>query len=496
MFRAFLEKHNPNLSRPQEDVLRVLMQWRDNTARAEDESKGYVLPAAMILLIAREIPVSPSKLFECCNPVPALVRRDAKHLIEVIQKAAQHGVPCTPTQCVTHSSGSPRTSPVPCDGFAPPSAPLSASNVRGPNSSQSPVLGTEQLYQVAGWVEQPGTDTSLPGSVPVPAAQTPQNTHTHPSRLAPIFNTEQLRAQLMAETSNSQYIPRSIVSSSEGGSALYSSLAQSSAQSTPTADNKIDFSKLFTNVQGDNPAARVSASFFSTSPSPPPTSKGRLFEDSPSPAPTPMEGTPHPHAKLPMAPPLRKGTKEGTHTTPPDEQVPRSLNEIYSLSKQNKKRNKDKKKLKEDSVTDPSPAFAMAPQGAGAGDDVKEEGEDDEANPQYAKDPIEFMRDIGWVTDSESVRQMMEAVSQDGGGGTAGAKADGPAPPPAPTPTAPFPSAAHAPQPHRPAQGNGGRGQQPAPPPKFPKKNFHHTSASGFVPYDYTQAQAPFGGRK
>lgn len=56
--------------------------------------------------------------------------------------------------------------------------------------------------------------------------------------------------------------------------------------------------------------------------------------------------------------------------TPPEERVPRSLHEIYHLSKQNRKRNKDKKRLKEDNVPDPSPAFAPTNTTQEDGDEV------------------------------------------------------------------------------------------------------------------------------
>ena len=159
-FQNFVDKRAPGLSRPQEDVLRVLMQWRDSVARAEDESTGYVLPSAMMLQLAREMPTTTAKLSECCNPVPALVRRDGRHLLDLIAKALQSASTSAPAEPRTPPpvkaadgvlvDSSPSPSPVPCDGFAPPAAPSSAAQPRGAAlTSQSPVLGTEQLYQVS-----------------------------------------------------------------------------------------------------------------------------------------------------------------------------------------------------------------------------------------------------------------------------------------------------------------------------------------------------------
>ena len=185
-----------------------------------------------------------------------------------------------------------------------------------------------RLPQVAGWVEQPGTDTSLPCSVPIPAAKPP-------TQLSPLAGIS-LTSQLSSEADKDAYVPKSNVSAaSEGGSALYSSLA---SERGPSPSSKIDFSKLFANVpSGATPAARVSSSFFSNSPSPPPSAQpSRLFAESPAPAPAP-EG----HG-VQATPPAAEGKSkgEGKDNTPPEDRVPRSLTEIYSLSKQNKKRNK------------------------------------------------------------------------------------------------------------------------------------------------------------
>lgn len=55
--------------------------------------------------------------------------------------------------------------------------------------------------------------------------------------------------------------------------------------------------------------------------------------------------------------PETKNQQDGDQT-PPDERVPKSLTEIYKLSQKNRKRNKKKKELKNDSITDPSPAYS------------------------------------------------------------------------------------------------------------------------------------------
>ena len=40
----------------------ALYEWRDMTARKRDESLGYVLPRALLLQLARELPTSPQDM--------------------------------------------------------------------------------------------------------------------------------------------------------------------------------------------------------------------------------------------------------------------------------------------------------------------------------------------------------------------------------------------------------------------------------------------------
>jgi exosome complex exonuclease RRP6 len=103
-------------------------------------------------------------------------------------------------------------------------------------------------------------------------------------------------------------------------------------------------------------------------------------------------------------------TKETIRSTPPEERVPNSLNEIYKLSQKNRKRNKQKKKLKQDSVTDPSPAYSPDSVTSSRVQQIEEEVEDEDFLTDRDKEsnnakPADFMRQIGWLSDTEQIEE-------------------------------------------------------------------------------------------
>lgn len=72
------------LSPLQHRVFALLYYWRDRTARAEDESTGYVLPNQALMKLAKVAPTKSEQLFRTCNPVPPLVRKYAHDLTSQI----------------------------------------------------------------------------------------------------------------------------------------------------------------------------------------------------------------------------------------------------------------------------------------------------------------------------------------------------------------------------------------------------------------------------
>ncbi|XP_061417444.1 exosome complex component 10 isoform X1 [Lethenteron reissneri] len=86
-YMELLHKHKQPLDVQQSSAARLLYAWRDRTARAEDESTGYVLPNHMLMKIAEEMPRELQGVLACCNPVPPLVRQNANELWQLVKQA-------------------------------------------------------------------------------------------------------------------------------------------------------------------------------------------------------------------------------------------------------------------------------------------------------------------------------------------------------------------------------------------------------------------------
>ncbi|KAH7666298.1 Ribonuclease D protein [Dioscorea alata] len=71
-------------------IVAALFQWRDNVARAEDESTGYVLPNRLLLEIARQMPVSSNKLRRLMRSKNPIIERHFDSLISIIRSAIQN----------------------------------------------------------------------------------------------------------------------------------------------------------------------------------------------------------------------------------------------------------------------------------------------------------------------------------------------------------------------------------------------------------------------
>ncbi|XP_065661532.1 exosome complex component 10 isoform X2 [Hydra vulgaris] len=72
---ATYEKYRGRLNPQQLECFRLLFEWRDKTAREEDESIVYTLPNHMLFQIAENLPKEPQGVIACCNPVPPLVKQ-------------------------------------------------------------------------------------------------------------------------------------------------------------------------------------------------------------------------------------------------------------------------------------------------------------------------------------------------------------------------------------------------------------------------------------
>ncbi|KAJ7174298.1 hypothetical protein C8R46DRAFT_945281 [Mycena filopes] len=73
----------------QRAVYRCVHAWRDEIARAEDESTRYVLPNHYLFQLAERPPADMAALLQVFQSVPPVVRRRAKELLEAIRACLQ-----------------------------------------------------------------------------------------------------------------------------------------------------------------------------------------------------------------------------------------------------------------------------------------------------------------------------------------------------------------------------------------------------------------------
>eukprot|EP00041_Stephanoeca_diplocostata_P042704 m.11373 g.11373 ORF g.11373 m.11373 type:complete len:773 (+) comp8531_c0_seq2:158-2476(+) len=86
-YQRLLDKHSRSLTGQHLHVFKALFDWRDQTARDEDESIRYVLPDHMLFDLADVCPREATQVVACCTPTPPLVRMNAHVILEVITTA-------------------------------------------------------------------------------------------------------------------------------------------------------------------------------------------------------------------------------------------------------------------------------------------------------------------------------------------------------------------------------------------------------------------------
>ncbi|XP_041378153.1 exosome component 10-like [Gigantopelta aegis] len=91
-------KSKKTFNSQQLQALKNFYSWRDKTARAEDESIGYVLPNHMMLQMSAILPRESQGIIACCNPIPPLVRQYLIELHNIIMQSRE--APLTKVQNV------------------------------------------------------------------------------------------------------------------------------------------------------------------------------------------------------------------------------------------------------------------------------------------------------------------------------------------------------------------------------------------------------------
>ncbi|XP_038076788.1 exosome component 10-like [Patiria miniata] len=87
---ALRRRNKKPMNPKQYEALKLLYAWRDQLARQEDESTGYILPNHMMFQIAENLPREAHGVLACCNPIPPLVRQQLNEVHQLILRARMY----------------------------------------------------------------------------------------------------------------------------------------------------------------------------------------------------------------------------------------------------------------------------------------------------------------------------------------------------------------------------------------------------------------------
>jgi ribonuclease D len=87
-------------------VFSAVYDWRDATAREEDESPHFVMPNKLIQRISENVPTNMDALVRSCNPMPPLVLTKSAELLKVIKNVVE-SKPSSSSSSVTAHEPSP-----------------------------------------------------------------------------------------------------------------------------------------------------------------------------------------------------------------------------------------------------------------------------------------------------------------------------------------------------------------------------------------------------
>eukprot|EP00984_Skeletonema_dohrnii_P019810 scaffold9537_cov111-Skeletonema_dohrnii-CCMP3373.AAC.3 len=374
-------KVTSELSSQQEAALKALYDWRDKTARQEDESVLYVCPNAALLRIASNRPATVSALQRLVNPLPPLVMRRSQDILDSIKNTA------------IASTNAPKV-----DTAATKEVRVSKSTVALPPTPTgrnremlSPILGSDALYKQAGWLSESEDDQSTRRILDVSAAnQGYSSSHylSHSIEMSPPHLENDSAANRRGITSDG----------------FGTSLNSAALEDLRVANNSASLiqSKLMGSGEGGKP--RFSLMDFIR---PIPPTEDFAFEDQDNDD--------------------NDGSTEQNETSVVDKEdvsVPKSMREIYNLSNANRRQhNKDKekgtkdqiefqdgnisaKKMKEDDVKGAEACiasrgyFKKQKTGAGGGSPGKE-------------GDIKLLQKMGWVNSKKDAESLATLPKQD-----------------------------------------------------------------------------------
>ncbi|KAL7614831.1 protein RRP6-like 2 [Lactuca sativa] len=88
--------HAADLNGQQLAIVAGLCEWRDVIARAEDESTGFILPNKSLIEIAKQMPVTPSKLRHVMKSKHPYIERNLGSVVSIIRHSMQNAAAFEP----------------------------------------------------------------------------------------------------------------------------------------------------------------------------------------------------------------------------------------------------------------------------------------------------------------------------------------------------------------------------------------------------------------
>jgi len=255
---------------------------------------------------------------------------------------------------------------------------------------ESPVLSTDQLYQVAGWIEKPDSTISRLdfSDCEDESGDEKETTEDNDIVLAtPLTKKQQQNRSVTIRQSST-----SSLFFNGGADEEDTDVAMGVNQSVVAEDDDEGHYTKMAEIRNSFSLAQL------TSPV-----KGVHMP--------PIDTTLATQTVTPAQPKRSEPVNNDHSLTPPDERVPSSLNEIYKLSHKNRKRNKQKKKLKQDSDEEEDESSSSRSNGnsrSSSFDSNADTAASDEQGGVSDTKPVDFMKKIGWLGENEHMQDEEE----------------------------------------------------------------------------------------
>ena len=357
-----------SFTRLQTAVLEELYRWRDTVARREDESVRYILPNHMLLRVAELLPTSLPELLKTCNPVPVVFHTNGADIVDIIRRTKKQQDALTahlPVKVLPQMPDHPTHTVF-----------SEADDNDSGNGSATKDKSTLTTATAT------ATDTTTTTATKTSASGNGNDDNNGGGGGGDdddeVLTTDQLYKLAGWEEKTDER--NDIAMSNSSHTKTDAQAVKSSSLFDDSSDDDDDDAII---NSGGNSSASAAASVIEF---PPLTA---TFQEKPKKDKEENAG--------------EEDEEEGASTVTT---IPKTMEEIYKLSNANRKRNKEKRKLKEESGKLHSNA-----------DDSSDNEEPDQKAPNTAKptveDKHEFMKKIGWVesTDADTTTTAIAAAA-------------------------------------------------------------------------------------